>query len=591
MQTKELKEGARVTRFYEVQLTSAGASGQANQSRSITLYWMVFAAVTLTVILAAAIHWSLAHPFGIHWDEAGYLDQALIDVQRLRHGMLLKLAGRILLKSHGRPPAYRMLADPFLAIFGTGTTTARLVSLACFGLTALYINLAARQIGSRIAGAFAVILFCLSPDVIAASMFFSTDAPLYLAVSATLYYLFKSLASPVSHTRDWVGLGLAISLGFLSKTSFFLIGPPAIAFWLVAARRMNSGNQGFVLPLKAGLLALLVTGPWWLLNVKEAMDYTRYARGFVRNSLGPQSLSTWLKWFNTVFQCLLGHGTSIVIGLVLIACLARVIVSRETILTSLQRSALGICACAGAPVILAQLFGTNHLLRHISPAVIPLAISIGVLADQTLWTHRIPMIVVPSILFCAQLLMLLYPVAFPNTKLVEIGFVNGALPWRTMPHFDQWDWGPLREIGNACNIDSPTISFMGGGREFNPPAMQYPWAAAGVSTRLSIVAYPDVNWLWRYEDGPVNWLKVMNSADQSDFVVTAPNYIGEVTTEDDEDNLHNSEFADRLSTDPHFQKPILFQTGRFAPIEILVYPRQNLVCNVEQSGFPKPKKE
>jgi len=555
------------------------------QSRSETRFWLILAAVTVTVILVAAIRWSLAHPYGIHWDESGYINEALIDAQRLRNGMLLKLGWRILLGSGGRPPAYRLLGDPFLAVFGIATTTLRLVSLACFGLSSWCIYLATCRIGSRIAGAFAVLVFCLSPEVISASMFFGTDAPLYLATSSMLYYLFKSWTDSSEHSRNGIGLGLAIGLGFLSKTSFFLIALPALAFWFVAGRRRKLGAAGWALPLKAGILAFLVAGPWWLLNIKGAIAYAQYSRSFVRISLGPPSLMNWIRWLNTVIQCLLGCGLSILIGLVMIACLVRIIVRKETILSPLQKSALGVCACAGVPLILAQLSGTNHLLRHISPAVVPLAIAIGVLGDRTGWTRTWVPITISSTLFCVQSLMIVYPVVFPNTEPVDLGFINGSLPWRTMVRFDQWDWSAVREISKTCGVDSPKISYLGGGREFNPPAIQYPWVAAAASTRLSKFDFADVTWLWRYEDGPLDWQKVMDSAAQSDIVITAPHYVGEVKYKEDLDNQHNLEFTDRLSGDPRFQSPIRIQVGRFEPVEVAVFLRQTLGCRLGQNGF------
>ncbi len=560
------------------------------QSRSETRFWLTFAVVTVTVILVAAIRWSMAHPFAIHWDEAGYINEAFIDAQRLHHGMLIRWGGRILLASWGRPPAYRLLGDPFLAVFGITTTTARLVSLGCFGLSSWFIYLATSRIGSRIAGAFAVLFFCLSPEVVSASIFFGTDAPLYLATSSMLYYLFKSWSDPSEESRNWIGLGLAIGLGFLSKTSFFVIALPALAFWFVDGRRRKLGApRWWALPLKAGILALLVAGPWWLLNVKGAVAYSKYARGFVRNSLGPPSIATWISWLNSAIQCLVGPGVSLLIGFVVIAWIVRIAVSKEAILSPLQKSALGVCACAGVPIILAQLSGTNHLLRHISPAVIPLAITIGVLGDRTGWTRSWTTITISGILFCAQLLMMVYPVVFPNTEPVDIGFVNGALPWRTMVHFEQWDWRAVREISQTCGVDLPKISYLGGGREFNPPAVQYPWVAEAAATPLSSkFQFPAVIWLWRYEDGPIDWRKVMDSAAQSDVIITAPNYVGEVRIKEDQDNQHNSEFADRLAVDPRFQGPIWFQVGRFEPVEIAVFLKRTLVCHPDQAVSTKP---
>src|SRR3984885_1532865 len=114
--------------------------------RSLGIAWSSFAAVTLGVLVVAAIRWSLDHPFGIHWDEASYFNDVGLDLQRARSMMLLKLAGRLLLRCYGRPPAYRILALPFLALFGFHTTIARMVSLGCFVLSSGFVYAATRRV-------------------------------------------------------------------------------------------------------------------------------------------------------------------------------------------------------------------------------------------------------------------------------------------------------------------------------------------------------------------------------------------------------------------------------------------------------------
>ncbi|MFZ0885547.1 MAG: glycosyltransferase family 39 protein [Candidatus Acidiferrales bacterium] len=546
-------------------------------------FWPFFAIAVLLAIVGAAIHWSLGHPYGIHWDEASYVNEAWIDAQLLRYGMLHKLGGRILLGSWGRPPAYRLLADPFLAVLGLHITVARSVSLACFALSSWFIYSATRQVGSKAAGAFAVLVFGLSPEVVSASIFFGTDAPLYLAVSAMLYFLFVTWGDRPESARGWIGLGLSIGLGLMAKASFVVIAFPPLLFWFVLGRRKGWSGPSLAAQFKAGALALCIAAPWWVLNVKSVVAYSRYARGFVRNSLGPPSPETWARWLNTVFQCLLGYGLTVVIVSVLVAGVATIIVRKRTILNSVQKAALTTCACAGLPIVVVQLSGTNHLLRHISPVMIPLAISIGMLADKTGWIRSRAGVVVSCAAFGAQSLMLVYPVLFPNTSPVNLGFVNGAPPWRVMVRFDQWDWKPVREISDGCSLASPKIGYLGGGREFDPPAIQYPWIAAATATRATTIDLPDVTWLWRYEDGTIDWQKVMDGADQSDIVFTAPRYVGEVENKEDLDNQYNAEFADRLSRDPGFRGPIRFEMGRFEPVEMDVFLKKTLVCSAGQA--------
>jgi 4-amino-4-deoxy-L-arabinose transferase-like glycosyltransferase len=542
----------------------------------------------LLVILLAAVRWSLGHPYGIHWDESLYFNTVHIDVFPLKDGMLLTLAKRFYWDSSGRPPAYRLLALPLLGLTGFHPTAARLVSLACFTLSSWFIYRTTRDIASKVAGALAALVFLLSPDVVAASIFYGTDAPLYLATSAMLYFLFASWSDSKQSAKNWIGLGLAIGLGFLSKTSFLLIVVPVFFFWFVESYLKRLSLPSVWSAWKAAVVAMVVALPWWVLNFQSAAAYTRYARGFVRNSLGPPSLLTWLRWMNTAFQSLLGVGVSLLILLIVIAVVRNAAVSEEKFLTPLQQAALIACFCAGVPLVLAQLSGTNHLLRHVSPAVIPLAIAIGILGNKVEWGRSWGSSTVSGILLGGQLLMLVSPVAFPNDKPVDIGFVNGMQPWQVMSRFDQWDWSQVRDIADRCQVPLPKIAFLGSGRVFNPPSIQSPWLDRAPSNPRAIAEIPNVRWMWRYEDGPIDWQKVMAVTNAVDMVLAAPHYIGERKNKEDLDNQHNLEFLNRVSQDPGFKGPIRLELGRFAPVEMDVFVKKSLACPVGQPLPAKP---
>jgi dolichyl-phosphate-mannose-protein mannosyltransferase len=551
------------------------ASEQPKSERNI---WFFSTFLIITAILVAAFCWSLAHPYGIHWDESQYLNDIQIDGQRFRTGHLLKLAGRILVKNFGRPPAYRLLAFPLIGVLGYHTTEARMISLACFALSAFFVFLSVRRISRPEAGAFAALIFALSPEVVSASIFFGTDTSLYLATAAMLYFIFASWSDGEQRTSNWVGLGCAVGLGFLAKTSFILIALPVFVFWFAASRSIHFKIPPLSSQRRAGALALLIAAPWWALNVRSAMAFVQYARGDVGNSLGSPSLGTWTLWLTTVVRCLLGGGLTILIALVLIALLVR-LVEKRLILSTLQTAAVGVCACAGLPIIMAQLSGTNHLLRHITPSVVPLAVAMGILASVSGWMKSRVASVVSVILLTAQAAVLIKPVVRPNQELLDIGFVNGALPSRTMIRFDQWDWRPVMTLADGCRVKAPEISFLGGGRAFNPPQIQFPWVVRATSTRDAKLSVPNVTWLWRQQEGPLDWQKVMDEVDQSDMVITAPQYAGEVKEKQDPDDQYNAEFEERLLHDPRFRRPFLFQMGRFAPVEIAIFVKKDLSCS------------
>jgi 4-amino-4-deoxy-L-arabinose transferase-like glycosyltransferase len=542
-------------------------------------FWPIFATAVAIAIIVAAVRWSLAHPFGIHWDEGEYINDLRIDLQRLQTLRMITLNRRILVESYDRPPAYRLLALPFLLPFGFHLTLARLSSLSWFGLSAFFVYLAAHRVGSRAAAAIAVLVFVLSPEVVASSVFFSTDAPVYLATSALLYYLFVSWTDVAPRVSTWIGLGLAIGLGFWSKTSFLLVAPPVLAFALFVNFRKHLGLRGLPPLVKAGALGLALAAPWWLLNFRHALAYAQFARSTVRNSVGPLSPGMLARWGTSVFEGLVGVGIGILIILLVAFWLARTIMGEKTVLDPLRKYAFGACACAGLPLVFAQLSSTNHLLRYLAPTIIPLAIALGVLADSTEWVTSSAALAATGLLCCGQLGMFLYPVVFPNQQNVEIGLVNGTLPWRTMMRYEQWDWSQLRDISEACGVETPNISFLGASRTLNPPEIVYPWVAAATSTRLKdLVLPPDPVWLWEYEDGPPNWQKLMAAVQESDLVVTAPNYVGEPGSVDGLDNQYDAEFAERLSQDARFQGPFHIKMGRFGPVDVVVFAKRTLAC-------------
>ena len=71
----------------------------------------------------------------------------------------------------------------------------------------------------------------------------------------------------------------------------------------------------------------------------------------------------------------------------------------------------------------------------------------------------------------------------------------------------------------------------------------------------------------------------MAAANASDIVITAPHYAGGVGDSNSNlNNQYNLEFADRLSRDPYFRKPVRLEMGRFDPVQVLVFANRNLRC-------------
>src|SRR5262249_26455220 len=157
------------------------------------------------------------------WDEAVYLNQVSIDAKVLRSGDPHAIAAELRYSDPGRPPAYRFLASPAIAWFGASAPLCRLLSLGLFALAAFLVHRTAAWLAGPAAAAFAVVFLCLSPDVIAATVFFSTEPALYLATAAMLWLLVRSFGAESERTSKWIVLGLALGLGALAKASFLVI--------------------------------------------------------------------------------------------------------------------------------------------------------------------------------------------------------------------------------------------------------------------------------------------------------------------------------------------------------------------------------
>ena len=94
-----------------------------------------------------------------------------------------------------------------------------------------------------------------------AGLLITPDAPLAAAWAAALYFLHRALVG--GEARAWVGVGVALGMGMLSKYTIALLGPAALLFCLLDAR----ARAWFLRPqpYAAVLLAALLFAPvvWW----------------------------------------------------------------------------------------------------------------------------------------------------------------------------------------------------------------------------------------------------------------------------------------------------------------------------------------
>jgi 4-amino-4-deoxy-L-arabinose transferase-like glycosyltransferase len=534
-------------------------------------YWFGFAALIIVLIFMASVLWMRDHPFGIGWDEAEYFDRALSDLNHLKDDGLVAFVRGMLFEDTIRPPAYRLLVIPFTFVFGFSPATVRLVSLSIFVFGLVFVYLTAKNIAGPSAGAFALIFLSLSPIMIFSSLLFGTEYPLFLATTAMLFFLFRNWNRENDASYGWVGLGLSLGLGALAKTSFALVAGPVLAVSFLLSWRKIIANPKPKFFLRAAGLGLIIAFPWWILNYRPALWYAKYSSSFARHSLGPLSVSTFIKRLELYWQSAVGPMLSVLLIAVLLVFLFRRMGKHQTNISRTEGTVILVCFLSSLPIIFAQLIGKNDNLRHIAPALILMAVGMGILAKATFWTQARILAAAASFLFGVQLLMTVSPILNPVIYPTDVELFYRP-PWLVMARAEQWDWEPLRELAHSYSIQEPAISFLGAGSEFNWPAITYPWA-------LNKEGLTEVKWLWRYEDGPINWDKVMDSIIDSDLVLTAPNYVGDPADRQDLDNQYNQEFALRLENDPRFFGPIHLTLGRFEPVELAVFVNKSVLAS------------
>lgn len=526
--------------------------------------WLLLAVLSVVMVTIASISWMKDDPQAISWDEASYFNHVIQDLSAFKSSGLHGIAWNLLREDDDRPPAYRLLSIPFVIVFGFSPTVVRLVSTGFFIVTLLIVFLAARILAGREAGAIAAVFLCLCPGAIWCDLIFGTEFPLLLAVAATLYFLFVNWNREHELPYSWIGLGISLGLGALSKVTFLMFGFTLVSLTLIMSWRkiVINPSPGFL--IKASALGTFLSSPWWLLNYHSYLAYANYARTFVRHSWSLPFFEFVYRYFDSLAQSILGLPIAILLILMFSAWVLSRVRGQDTGIDRTQKTALWICLLPVVILPLIQLTGDNMNPRHLTPALIPLAIAVGVLSQSASWIRMRFTTVICSALFIAQLLMVFAPTVYPVVYPLNPVPTRAKAPWLVMARLEQWDLEPLRELCKTYGIVRPSISYLGNSRNLNPPQIAYTWGVHGEEVEK-------VNWLWRYESGPIDMDRIMKDIGDSDIVLTVLNYEGMRMDKQPLDNQYDNDFAGRLEHDARFTGPIHLRVGRFDQVDMVVF--------------------
>lgn len=126
------------------------------------------------------------------------------------------------------PPMVAWIIGLFTNLMGDNEFAVRFGAFICWFITAYFSHKLTRSIHGG--SSQAILLVATLPAFFAAGLVMTPDAPLVACWAAVLYYLYQALIH--EQRMAWIGVGISIGLGMLSKYTIALLGPAILLFIL-----------------------------------------------------------------------------------------------------------------------------------------------------------------------------------------------------------------------------------------------------------------------------------------------------------------------------------------------------------------------
>ncbi len=224
--------GTRISSSVRWRIAAAGVAGYSLALRIVYMR-------TLNLIPEEAYYWNYAQHLDI-----GYLDH---------------------------PPMVAWLIWLSTQVLGSNEFAVRLSALLLSLVTAVFGFQMARNLYGKTAAFVAVLLLSALPFFFATGFLMMPDAPLTAAWAGTLYFAERALLA--ERKKAWLGLGVTLGLGLLSKYSIALLGPALLLFMAVDPRARAWLQT--LWPYGAALIALLIFSPVIFWNASH--DWASFA--------------------------------------------------------------------------------------------------------------------------------------------------------------------------------------------------------------------------------------------------------------------------------------------------------------------------
>ncbi|MBT8355695.1 MAG: glycosyltransferase family 39 protein, partial [Desulfofustis sp.] len=163
------------------------------------------------------------------------------------------------------PPMVALLIWLGTALFGPIEFGVRIGAYLIWFVTAFYSFKLTADIFNRTAAWGSVLLVTLLPLYFGTGFVITPDSTLHAAWAAFIYYLHQSLIR--GNSKAWLGVGISLGIGLLSKYTIVLLGPGIVCFLLVDKK----ARAWFLRPQPYGavLIGLLLFAPVLIWNYQN----------------------------------------------------------------------------------------------------------------------------------------------------------------------------------------------------------------------------------------------------------------------------------------------------------------------------------
>lgn len=172
---------------------------------------IMLAIIAYAVALRIVYSWTfeLLHEEAYYWNYGQHLDIGYLD----------------------HPPMVGWLIRLFTTLFGQTEFAVQLGALGCWMIAAFYLYKLTHAVSGESAAFRAMLLAAVLPVFFGNGLIMTPDAPLMACWAGAIYYLHRALIA--ERRGAWLGVGLFMGLGLLSKYTIALLGLSAISFLII----------------------------------------------------------------------------------------------------------------------------------------------------------------------------------------------------------------------------------------------------------------------------------------------------------------------------------------------------------------------